>query len=127
MKTVFISCPMRGRTKEDIDKSFEKISKAAKALLGEDIKFIHTIVEEKAPYDTQKEAIWYLGGAIQILSKADVFVCVSKTYDFPGCAIEHDVAHRYGLEILVLPIEHICPDICKKWDKKSCCEENCDD
>ena len=111
MKKVFISVPMKGRTKENIEKSIEKMKTIASTLLDEEVEFINTIVEEKPPYNTSKEAIWYLGKSIEILSQCDVLVCLNDIYDFSGCIIEEKVALEYNMQVIELQLEYICPDI----------------
>lgn len=126
MKKVFLSVPMKGRTKEDIDKSVEAMKAVTKAYLpNEELEFINTIVEEKPPYNTAKEAVWYLGKSVQLLSQADYFVFVDDCYDHPGCYIEKEIAYRYGILPIDVSCEYVCPDIIKKrreeWEKPQCC------
>lgn len=96
-KKVFLSVPMRGRTKENIEKSLEKMREYTRIALGYDIEFINTVVEEKPPYNTENEAMWYLGKSIQLLSQADVLVCVDRAYTLnsSGCEIEKAVFKEY--------------------------------
>lgn len=111
MKKVFISMPMKDRKKEDIEKSFEKVKKTAKVLLGEDIEFINTVVEEKPPYNSKDEAVWYLGKSIELLSQADVLIVPGNYSEYKGCSIEVEVAFRYEIEIIKLHSRYICPDL----------------
>ncbi len=99
MIKVFISVPMRNRTKENIEYSIRKMKRIARAFLAENdieanngIEFINTIVRDNPPKEVD-ERIWYLGAAIQLLSKADYLICPSELYNNPGCEIE-----RYTFE-----------------------------
>lgn len=123
MKKVFISVPMRGRKKEDIEKSISKMKKIALAMLPEDeeYEFINTEVKEVPPYNTHNEAVWYLGKSIELLSQCDILVCVDDIYNYPGCYTERDVARRYGIKVLCLDSNIVCPDI--ELDKESCCPQ----
>jgi hypothetical protein len=138
MKKVFLSVPMKNRTKENIEKSLEKMKAIAKVALGDDIEFINTIVKEKPPYTTQNEAVWYLGKSIQLLAQADILVCVDTPYwlQSKGCKTEKDVFRRYsyvenykGSNYLELPCSCVIDkqemdELYKNYQKESsCCAE----
>ena len=98
MKKVFLSVPMKGRTKENIEKSLEKMRAITKvALENEEIEFINTLVEEKPPYETNNQAVWYLGKSIELLSQADILVCVDTPYWMRahGCENEKRIFQDY--------------------------------
>lgn len=40
MKKIFVSCPMRGRTTENIEKTMNKMHKCAEAALDEELEMI---------------------------------------------------------------------------------------
>lgn len=109
MKKVFLSVPMRNRTKENIEKSLEKMKAITKAAIGEDIEFINTVVEDKPPYTTANEAIWYLGKSIQLLSQADILVTVEIPYWLrsPGVETEREIFRNYNNKstYIQLPVE----------------------
>ena len=73
-------------------------SKAIKKF--DNVEFINTIVEDKPPYETNNEAIWYLGKSIELLSQCDILVCKKNVDGYNGCYIEKEIAKRYGLEIV---------------------------
>lgn len=99
MKKAFISVPMKNRFKSEIEydimnmklKTIEKIA---------NVEFINTIVEDKPPYETNHESIWYLGKSIELLSQCDILVCKKNVDNYNGCFIEKEIAKRYGLEII---------------------------
>ena len=97
----FISLPMKDKTKEEIEKMIIAMTYKATIELGNDIKVINTIVKDKPPYNTNNEAIWYLGKSIELLSQCDVFVCLKEIENkYNGCIIEKEIAKRYGLKII---------------------------
>jgi len=109
MKKLFISCPMRGRKEEDIKKSMEKMHNIAEATLGEKLEVIPSFIEHQPPENVEK-AIWYLGESIKKLAEADVVICVSESWNWPGCKIERDVASNYGIPLIETDVMHIAPD-----------------
>lgn len=136
MKKIFLSVPMKNRTKENIEKSLEKMKAIAKVALGDDIEFINTIVEEKPPYTTANEAVWYLGKSIQLLAQADILMCVDTPYwlQSNGCDVEKDVFRRYvkdykGFNYLELPWSCVInkqemDELYMNYQKEECgCEE----
>lgn len=101
MKKVFISLPMKDKTKREIEIMLSYLKNKAMLELGDDVEFINTMIEDKPPYATKKEAIWYLGQSIDLLSKCDLFVCLKEIDNkYNGCIIEKEIAKRYGLKII---------------------------
>ncbi len=99
MNKVFISVPMKNRLKEEIEEDIAMM-KAKVRRVHPDVEFINTIVEDKPPYNTNNQAIWYLGKSIELLSKCDTLVCKKDVSEYNGCYIEKEIAIRYGLEII---------------------------
>lgn len=99
-KKAFISVPMKGRTKEEIENTITDMKNIAKEKIGGDIEFINTIVQDKPPYETNNQAIWYLGKSIELLSQCEIFVCLKNIENYNGCFIEKEVAKRYGLSVI---------------------------
>lgn len=96
MKKLFISVPMKGRTDEAIKASREDMHKLAEIMFGEELEVLNTTISNKAP-ECNKQAVWYLGNSIAILSQADYFIGVDYSDVFTGCNIERDVARNYGI------------------------------
>ena len=113
MKKVFISVPMKDRTKENIEKSIEKIKQYAKLVIDDELEFVNTEVQEEAPYETQKQAVWYLGKSLEILSTCDIIMVPSKYgwYSFNGCEIEKEVSEKYGICVIEYSLYFFCRDI----------------
>ena len=110
MKKLFISCPMRGRTEEQIRESMDKMHKIAEAYAGEELERIDSYIEHDPP-KTAKVAIWYLGESIKKLSGADLFITIDETYRYPGCSTELDVAAKYGIPYIKADSRYVAPDI----------------
>ena len=109
MKKLFISCPMKGRTKENICNSMERMHKIAEAMFGEELEVIPTYIEDNPPENT-RSAVWYLGESIKMLAEADYFIGVHYESTFTGCNIERDVAQSYGIPHAFVDMSIVMPD-----------------
>ncbi len=103
MKKLFISCPMKGRTEENIKKSMEKMHRIAEAVFEQKLEVIPSYIEDRPPKDS-REAVWYLGESIKLLAQADYFIG-TDTYEFTGCNIERDAARSYYIPFYLLPLK----------------------
>lgn len=113
MTKIYISMPMRGRTDENIQKSFDKVEKLARILLDDDVVVVnpfkpHTKKSDKIPVRHDVQA---LGESISLLSLADRAFFVDELYRYPGCIIERDVCRNYEIPWDTFGFEHICPDV----------------
>lgn len=115
MKKLFISCPMKGRTEENIRKSLYKMHKIAEAVFEQELEVIPTYTEDNPP-ENAKQAIWHLGKSIQRMAEADCFVGPLYASDFNGCTVEKLAARLYGIPSYELEMEIIAPDISKNTD-----------
>jgi len=104
MKKIFISCPMKGKEKEEIEEMIEEMKKIARYEFGPNIEFINTIVQDKPPYETNNQAIWYLGKSIELLSQCQILACLKDIDNYNGCFIEKEIAKRYGLQVLEIEV-----------------------
>lgn len=100
MKKLFVSVPMKGRTKEDIKNSIECMHKIAEIAFGEELELIDSYIEDTPPANI-KLSIWYLGKSIELLSQADYFIGIND-HHYPGCQAEFFVAKNYGIKLLML-------------------------
>lgn len=113
MKKLFISCPMKGRTEENIRKTMEKMHKIAEIVFDQELEVIPSYIEDNPPKD-HKEAVRYLGKSIQLLSQADYFIGIEWFYEMRNeCDIESIVASRYNIPLYTVDIKSIAPD-CKE-------------
>lgn len=99
-KKAFISVPMKGKTKEEIENTINIMKNKVIEEAGNDVEFINTIVQDKPPYNTNNEAIWYLGKSIELLSQCEILICLKNIDNYNGCYIEKEIAKRYGLKII---------------------------
>lgn len=109
MKKLFISCPMKGRTEENIRKSMEKMHKIAEIVFGEELEVIPSYIEDDPP-ENCKQAVWYLGESIKKLSEADFFIGIGYSDVFHGCNVENEVARRYNIRRTYVEICDLMPD-----------------
>ena len=49
MKKLFISCPMKNRSEENIRMTFDRLHKIAEAVYGESLEVIPTYIEDNPP------------------------------------------------------------------------------
>ena len=116
MKKLFISVPMKGRDHENILSSMKKIHKIAEATVGEQLELINSLIYEEAPADS-KEAIWFLGTSIKMMSSADYVAIVRPHHEYSGCRVESMVARTYKIPEIVIDREWVCPDIAEDLEE----------
>ena len=98
MKKLFISCPMKGRTEENIRNSIDKMHKLAELMFGEELEVINSYIEHDPPENVNR-AVYMLGESIKKLSKADYFIgIIDMGNEYKGCCIESTVARYYGIK-----------------------------
>lgn len=100
MKKVFISQPMRGKSKKEINAARKQAENMARELFGNDVEFIDTT----APIDpltiTPKHPdAQLLGKAIEAMADADMAFFAPGWQAVPGCRIEHAAALAYGIPV----------------------------
>lgn len=109
MKKLFVSCPMKGRSDEDIRKSIHRMHKMAEAAFDQELELIPSYIEDEPPENT-KQAIWYLSRSIQLMSEADYFIGIEWEDEFNGCNIERDVASCYKIPKFVIKLNIAAPE-----------------
>ena len=110
MKKLFISCPMKGRTEENIKKSMEQMHKIAEIYFDQKLEVIPTYIEDNPP-ENSNQSIWYLGKSIQLLSEVDYFIGINYSNEFfKGCVIEREVANNYGIRSVTVNMFELMPD-----------------
>lgn len=90
MEKLFISCPMRARTAEQIHATMDQMHKIAEAIFGEELEVIPTYFEGTPPENANDQ----------------------KDYD--GCIIENHVAKLYGVPQYLVNIAYVAPDIIER-------------
>lgn len=116
MKKLFISCPMNGRTEENIKKSMEKMHKIAEIVFDQKLEVIDSYVEENPP-ENVNQGIWYLGKSIQLLSKADYFIGIDYNDFWKGCLTESRIAQMYGIPMTCVQLDELMPDAVEAQNK----------
>ena len=89
---VFISQPMRNRSKENIMAERKAITEKLNAM---HIEVIDTIFTEEAP-ENNNEGIYYLGKSILKMAEADAIFMCEGWIKARGCRIEYTIAVEYG-------------------------------
>ena len=97
MKKLFISQPMRDKTKEEILRERETAIKTATERFGDDVEIIDSYFED---YDPKNGCIplKYLSKSLELLADADVAYFCSGWDTARGCKIENQCAVEYGIE-----------------------------
>ena len=112
-KKLFISCPMAGRSEENIRKSMEKMHRIAEIVFNQELEVLPTYTEHKPP-ENAKASIWYLGHSIQVMADADYFIGINEYSDFfKGCESEKSIAMSYGIERTFINMRALMPDALK--------------
>lgn len=97
MKKIFVSLPMAGRSKAEIQAEQERLLNKAKDLLGEPVEILESFLQD-APNGATP--LWYLAQSVELLGCADYVVFASNWRTSRGCRIEHRCAVEYGIPIL---------------------------
>ena len=132
MNKLFISCPMKGRTEENIKKSMEKMHRIAEIVFDQELEVIPTYIEDNPPQNSN-QAIWFLGKSIQMLSEADFFIGVEWCDFFNGCSFERNIARDYGIRSTYVNMHELMPDAVevvraeeeKRWSTETCSPVPC--
>lgn len=111
MKKLFISCPMKGRTEENIKKGMEKMHQIAEIVFDQELEAIDSWIEDDAPESVKNHDVWYLGKSIELLSTADYFIGVEYEQFWEGCDIETRVAQSYGIPCTLVDARKLMPDV----------------
>lgn len=110
MKKLFISCPMKGGTEENINKSMEKMHRIAEAVFDENLEVIESYIPDCEP-DTLSNRIRRLGESIKMMADADYFIGVNNNPIYKDCVIEEMVAKQYFIESYTVSIDLIADDL----------------
>ena len=125
MTKIYISMPMRGRKDDDIQKSFDKVTKLAAILLDDDVAVVNPFKPRAKKSDDIpiRHDVQALGESISLMSLADLVLFVDDYYRYPGCAIEKDVCNNYNIPLETFGLKYICPDVVemREVEEKSCC------
>ena len=105
-KKVMISQPMAGKTNLEIA---EVRKKATQYLENKGFEVVNTFFKEgfDRMIDVQSfdKSIYYLSMAFKTLSECQAVYFCQGWEEARGCQIEHEVAKKYGLEIIYEPMD----------------------
>lgn len=93
MKKLFISQPMKGKTKEEILQERDNALVLVKELYGEDFQLIDSYIDNVP--ENVDEALWCLGRSLQMMAGADFVYFANGWENARGCKIEHSCAVAY--------------------------------
>lgn len=116
MKKLFVSCPMSGRTKEQILKSMKIGRKIAELYYDEELLVINTWIEDEPPEYIKNERLWYLAKSLELLAEADYCITINiygdKFFDrFKSCRIEEDIIKEMYIPHYKIDLRSIAPDL----------------
>lgn len=95
---VFISQPMNGKTKEEIEARRLEIIDIIYEHFGEDnVEILDTIFDFP-----NQNALFYLAKSIEKLSEADIAVFDKNWESYRGCKLEHECCIGYNIPIIDL-------------------------
>lgn len=109
MKKLFISCPMNGRTEENIKKTMFKMHQIAQIIFDEKLQPIDSYFNDETIEEKKNDSIYCLGRAIEKMAEADYFIGV-RSIDFRGCNVERFIAEEYGLESTFVEPQRVMTD-----------------
>lgn len=118
---LFISCPMKGRTEENIKKSFEVMQRTAEAYTGEVLEVVNSY--EPKIFENDADRIRGLGDSIKLMADADYFITFENYFDYRGCSVENQIAALYGLKRVLAMTKLAAPDVLDKEPSIQVCDE----
>ncbi len=101
MKRLFISQPMRDKTKEEILAAREKAIESARKHLGEDVEIIDSFLGDVQSPEGALRPLWCLGKSLELLATADVAYFAKGWETARGCKIENECAIEYGVDMVI--------------------------
>ena len=110
-KKLFISCPMAGRSEENIRKTREKMHRIAETVFEEELEVIPSYDNKYVAENVKNEAVWHLGRSISLMAYADYFIGVYGKNDLRGCGVENKIAREYHLRRTFVNTFDVVPDI----------------
>lgn len=102
MIKIFISQPMRDKTKEEILAELNKAISLVKEKYGEDAEIIDSYFADFEENKYKIVPLAYLAKSIELLSTADVAVFCKGWENARGCKIENQCAIEYGIPVMFL-------------------------
>ena len=86
MKKVFVSIPLKGRSKDEIQKSLDRIEDAVKGLLDKDVEVLHQDINDLPDFEKGEEGfednLEFLAKDLELMADADYFATIDCNWDF---------------------------------------------
>ena len=125
MKKVFVSIPLKGRSKEQIQDSLDKIKGAVEGLLEGEVEILHQELKDLPDFDKDEEedSLEFLGEDLKLMADADYFATVECNWDYRHCSLEEDIFRRYKCvgnyekekeNMMKFSMNIIAPDVLKR-------------
>ena len=98
MKKVFVSIPLKGRSKEEIQDSLDKVKAAVEGLLDTEVEVLHQDVKDLPDFGGDEDAddnLEFLGKDVGLMADADYFATIEDNWDYRHCRIEEDIFRQY--------------------------------
>lgn len=116
MKKLFVSCPINGRTKEQILKSMQIGKTMAELYFNEEeLLVINTWIEDEPPEYIKNKRLWYLAKSLEFLAEADYSIIIGnygEHFDrFKSCHIEEDIISEMNIPYYKVDLRAIAPDL----------------
>ena len=93
-KKVFISMPMAGKSREEIESLQNETFRAVEEALDEDVELIKSCIEGKgSPFEILTESL-------KLMTSADYAVFADGWENARGCKVERLCAEEYGIKII---------------------------
>ena len=101
--SVFVSQPMRGVQKEEIERVHDECMERAREHFAETGETCREVPCDFGPsaYE-QMRPLELLGKSLELMSFADVVVFAPNWRDAKGCRIQHEMAREYGMPLIEL-------------------------
>lgn len=97
MKKLFVSCPMNGKTFEEIVEVRKKAIKLMKNKFpNEEFEVLKTFFD----FEEGTHHLKYMAESIRMLADADVAYFANDWHKARGCKIERECASAYGIQII---------------------------
>lgn len=94
-RLVFISIPMGGYSKEEINENIRKVKEAYEDRFGSDVEFIDSYFE-----NDDWSSARCLAESLKLLSSADIAVFVKGWDKYRGCRLEHEFCNEYNIRFI---------------------------
>lgn len=107
MKKLFVSCPIKGRTFENVCTSIKKMHQIAEIVFDEELEVINSAWAN----ELKESNISDLARHIADMGKADYFIGIEFEDHWKTCCIESYVAQKYGIKSVYVNPRDLMPDI----------------